>query len=156
MEVAGRPIPPELAALLERFHFERVPFEQLRAGMIAAGDDLESMHRISEPISAARDVAQPLPAPGSPDGGGRPGSDARSSDAASHRRRARGGMATRFGSQVKALARSYGLRPGVPRPQMRTHASASRSVLMTSRPLRPGQLSRAPVCDSRRNSCRCA
>lgn len=106
MEVAGRPIPPDLAALLERFHFERVPFEQLRARMIAAGDDLESMHRISEPIEVpASDVAQPLPAPGTPEG--------RRAAALGREIIGRGevaavvlagGMATRFGSRVKALA----------------------------------------------------
>ena len=68
MEVAGTPIPPELAALLERFHFDRVPFEQLRARLIAAAPDLESLHRISEPIEVpAADVAPPLPAPGTPE-----------------------------------------------------------------------------------------
>jgi UTP--glucose-1-phosphate uridylyltransferase len=106
MQVAGHEIPPELAALLERFRFDRVPFEELRARLIAAGDDLESLHRITEPIEVpAEDVAQPLPAPGTPE---------REREAALGREIVErgeiaavvlaGGMATRFGSQVKALA----------------------------------------------------
>jgi UTP--glucose-1-phosphate uridylyltransferase len=106
MRVGETPIPPELAALLERFRFDRVPFDELRARLAAASPDLEALHRISEPIEIPdADVAQPLPAPGTPE-----------------RERAAqlgieliergeiaavvlaGGMATRFGSQVKALA----------------------------------------------------
>ena len=74
--------------------------------MIAAGDDLESMHRISEPIEVpASDVAQPLPGPGTPEG--------RRAAALGREIIGRGevaavvlagGMATRFGSRVKALA----------------------------------------------------
>ena len=36
MRVGDPPIQPELAALLERFHFDRVPFEQLRARLASA------------------------------------------------------------------------------------------------------------------------
>ena len=106
MRVGDPPIPPQLAALLERFRFDRVPFEQLRARLASASPDLEALHRISEPIeSPDADVAPPLPAPGT----------------AERERAAQlgieliergeiaavvlaGGMATRFGSQVKALA----------------------------------------------------
>jgi len=106
MQVAGQPIPPELGALLERFHFERVPFERLRAAIVATGGDLDSLHRITEPIEVpAEDVVQPLPAPGSAE---------RLRAAALGRELVErgdvaavvlaGGMATRFGSQVKALA----------------------------------------------------
>ena len=47
MEIAGTHIPAEIEALLERFHFDRVPFEELRARLIAAAPDLESLHRIT-------------------------------------------------------------------------------------------------------------
>jgi UTP--glucose-1-phosphate uridylyltransferase len=106
MEISGTPIPPDLAALLERFRFDRIPFEELRARLRAAGDDLESLHRIGEAIEVpGEDVAHRLPDPGTPE-----------RLAASERGRAAiergevaavvlaGGMATRFGSQVKALA----------------------------------------------------
>jgi len=106
MRVAGKEIPPDLAALLERFGFDRVPFEELRARLIAAGDDLEGLHRISESIEVPPDdVAHPLPAQGSPE---------REHEAALGREIIErgevaavvlaGGMATRFGSRVKALA----------------------------------------------------
>jgi UTP--glucose-1-phosphate uridylyltransferase len=83
-----------------------VPFEELRARVIAAGDDLEALHRITEPIEVPpEDVAHPLPAPGTPE---------REREAALGREIVErgevaavvlaGGMATRFGSQVKALA----------------------------------------------------
>ena len=68
MEVAGARIPDDVAELLGRFHFERVPFEQLRARYLAAAPDAEALHRIGEPIEVpADDVAQPLPAPGTPE-----------------------------------------------------------------------------------------
>jgi UTP--glucose-1-phosphate uridylyltransferase len=106
MEVAGAHIPADLATLLERFHFARVPFELLRERYLAAAPDAESLHRIREAIEVpAADVAQPLPAAGTPE---------RAELAAlGDRAIARGevaavvlagGMATRFGSQVKALA----------------------------------------------------
>jgi len=106
MDVAGTPLSPEVAALLERFHFERVPFEDLRARFLAALPDAESLHRITETIEVpAEDVAQQLPAPGT---------EERERVAALGRAAVErgeiaavvlaGGMATRFGSQVKALA----------------------------------------------------
>jgi UTP--glucose-1-phosphate uridylyltransferase len=106
MEVDGTPIPPELAALLERFRFDRVPFEELRARVAAAAPDLESMHRISEAIEVpADDVAHPVPAPGTPE---RAVADALGREIIDCGEVAAvvlaGGMATRFGSQVKALA----------------------------------------------------
>jgi UTP--glucose-1-phosphate uridylyltransferase len=99
-------IPAELAALLARFRFDRVPFEELRARLAAAGPELERLHRISEPIEVPPDdVAHALPAEGTP----------QRERAESLGRRLiadgelaavvlAGGMATRFGSQVKALA----------------------------------------------------
>ncbi|HET6174989.1 MAG TPA: UTP--glucose-1-phosphate uridylyltransferase [Gaiellales bacterium] len=106
MQIAGTPIQPELAALLERFRFDRVPFEELRARLVAAGPDLEALHRISEPIEVpADDVAQPLPAAGTP---ARKRATALGRDLIERGEVAAvvlaGGMATRFGSQVKALA----------------------------------------------------
>ena len=106
MDVAGTPLSPEVAALLERFHFERVPFEDLRARFVAALPDPESLHRITETIEVpAEDVAQQLPAPRT---------EERERVAALGRAAVErgeiaavvlaGGMATRFGSQVKALA----------------------------------------------------
>ncbi len=106
MEIAGTPIPPELAALLERFRFDRVPFEELRRRLLAAGDDLESLHRIREEIEVpADDVAHPLPEPGTPE---RAAAEARGRAAIERGEVAAvvlaGGMAKRFGSQVNALA----------------------------------------------------
>jgi UTP--glucose-1-phosphate uridylyltransferase len=106
MDVAGTPLSPPVAELLARFHFERVPFEDLRERFIAALPDAESLHRIAEPIEVpAEDVAAPLPAPGT---------EERERIAALGRAAIErgeiaavvlaGGMATRFGSQVKALA----------------------------------------------------
>ena len=106
MDVAGTHLPPELAALLERFHFERVPFAALRERYLAAAPDAESLHRIREPIEVpADDVVKPLPAPGTPERAAL----AASGSAAIERGEIAavvlaGGMATRFGSQVKALA----------------------------------------------------
>jgi UTP--glucose-1-phosphate uridylyltransferase len=99
-------IPGELAALLARFHFDRVPFEELRARLAAAGPDLERLHRISEPIEVpADDVAHALPAPGTAQ---RERAEALGRELVANGELAAvvlaGGMATRFGSQVKALA----------------------------------------------------
>ena len=106
MEVAGTLIPPAIESLLERFHFGRVPFEELRARLIAAAPDLEALHRITEAIEVpAADVAPLLPAPGSADAerAGALGAQAiRNGELAAVV--LAGGMATRFGSQVKGLA----------------------------------------------------
>jgi UTP--glucose-1-phosphate uridylyltransferase len=106
MDVAGTPLSPQVAELLERFHFERVPFEDVRARFIAALPDAESLHRITEPIEVpAEDVAPRLPAPGTAE---RERLAALGRDAIGRGEFAAvvlaGGMATRFGSQVKALA----------------------------------------------------
>jgi UTP--glucose-1-phosphate uridylyltransferase len=106
MEVAGTTIPAQLAALLERFHFERVPFELLRERLLAAAPDAESLHRIREPIEVPdEDVATRLP---ERDTAAR-AQAAELGCAALERGEVAavvlaGGMATRFGSQVKALA----------------------------------------------------
>ena len=106
MRVGDTPIPPELAVLLERFRFDRIPFEDLRARLIEAAPDLEALHRIGEPIEVpADDVAHPLPAPGTPE---RERAEALGRELIERGEVAAvvlaGGMATRFGSQVKALA----------------------------------------------------
>jgi UTP--glucose-1-phosphate uridylyltransferase len=106
MGAEDTPIPEELAALLARFRFDRVPFEHLRAELVRAAPDLESLHRINEPIEVpADDVAHALPASGT--------AERERAEALGRRLIAdgelaavvlAGGMATRFGSQVKALA----------------------------------------------------
>ncbi|HEY3615122.1 MAG TPA: hypothetical protein VGK92_15535, partial [Gaiellales bacterium] len=106
MEVGGTQIPAELAALLTRFRFDHVPFELLRERFVAASPDAESLHRIGEAIEIpAADVVQPLPGPGTPE---RDELAAAGSAAIARGEIAAvvlaGGMATRFGSQVKALA----------------------------------------------------
>ena len=106
MDVAGTPLSPQVAALLERFHFDRVPFDDLRARFAAALPDAESLHRIREPIEVpAEDVATRLPEAGSAERTRL----AELGSAAIERGEIAavvlaGGMATRFGSQVKALA----------------------------------------------------
>lgn len=98
-------LPPDVKAILDRYHFDRIPFETLRA-RIAQTPHPESLHIIREPV-----------APPSPD------AVHRYPDPESAERRAlldegqgaiargalgvvilAGGMATRFGSTVKALA----------------------------------------------------
>ena len=106
MDVAGTSLPADLATLLERFRFDRVPFEEQRARLLAAAPDLESLHRIAEAIEVPpADVAGPLPAAGTD---GRAAAEARGREAIARGELAAvvlaGGMATRFGSQVKALA----------------------------------------------------
>jgi UTP--glucose-1-phosphate uridylyltransferase len=106
MEIAGIHVPPGIEALLERFHFDRIPFEDLRARLIAAAPDLESLHRITEAIEVpAEGVAPLLPEPGSAEaararelGAGAIGRGELAAVVLA------GGMATRFGSQVKGLA----------------------------------------------------
>jgi UTP--glucose-1-phosphate uridylyltransferase len=106
MEIAGTPIPPELAALLERFRFDRVPFEELRGRLRAAEADAEALHRIAEQIEVPDEgVAVRLPERGSPE---HERAEAEGIRAIERGEIAAvvlaGGMATRFGSQVKALA----------------------------------------------------
>jgi UTP--glucose-1-phosphate uridylyltransferase len=98
-------LPEETRALLERFHFDRIPFEALRAKLRATSDP-ESLHRIEGSITPAPDSAIFS-------------AHARGTDEHSaldvHGRAAiargelavvilAGGMATRFGGVVKALA----------------------------------------------------
>lgn len=98
-------LPEETRQLLERFHFDRIPFESLRA-RLRSTEDLESLHRIEGAITPAPDSAIFA-------------AHARGTDEHSaldsHGRAAiargelavvilAGGMATRFGGVVKALA----------------------------------------------------
>lgn len=54
-------IPASLAQLLQRFHFERVPFERLRAKLHDA-PSLEALHRITAQVSPpALDCAEEPP-----------------------------------------------------------------------------------------------
>jgi len=98
-------LPEETRQLLERFHFDRIPFESLRS-RLRSTEDIESLHRIEGKIAPAPDSALFT-------------AHARGTDqhrALEARGRAAiargelavvvlaGGMATRFGGGVKALA----------------------------------------------------
>ena len=132
MDVAGTPLPPELADLLERFRFDRVPFEELRARLARRA----ARPRVAAPDRASRSRCRPRTSRS------RCPSPARRS-ARAPRRVGRaaiergeiaavvlaGGMATRFGSQVKALAPVLdGRELDVPRPQARRSRRGSAST----------------------------
>jgi UTP--glucose-1-phosphate uridylyltransferase len=98
-------LPEALRALLERYHFDRVPFERLRAA-VRAGSDLEALHTIAAPV-----VPPPLDCARAPpsEGSGTWERLRAEGEAAIARGELAavvlaGGMATRFGSVVKALA----------------------------------------------------
>ncbi len=105
-------LPPDTVATLREFHFDRVPFEALRA-RIAAASDLDDLHRIRDAISpgspsavhgmpkAGTDVGRVLAVEGAQ-------AIARGELAAVV---LAGGMATRFGASVKALAPLFDDRP---------------------------------------------
>jgi UTP--glucose-1-phosphate uridylyltransferase len=98
-------LPPDVAATLREFHFDRIPFDSLRA-RVAAATDLEEMHRIREPIqpgspSAVRTMPDAKSAEGQALAAEGAAAIARGELAAVV---LAGGMATRFGSTVKALA----------------------------------------------------
>ena len=136
MEVAGTPIPPQLAELLERFRFDRVPFELLRERLLAAGADPESLHRIDEAIEVpAEDIATRLPAPGTPERARLAAlGNARHRARGDRRRRARGrhGDALRLAGQG-ARPRAGRTRAELPRPQARRpDAHGADITLMTS------------------------
>lgn len=98
-------IPEATRELLARYHFDRIPFERLRAP-VKSGADLEGLHAISRPLAPPPGDCAASPPP--------EGSDAwRALRDAGEAAIARGelaavvlagGMATRFGSAVKALA----------------------------------------------------
>lgn len=104
-EIMDPAIPADLAPLLKRFRFDRVPFEALRARLRGARS-LEELHRITAPLSPPSvDCAERPPSVGT----------AAWEELAAEGRAAiargelatvvlAGGMATRFGSVVKALA----------------------------------------------------
>lgn len=97
-------LPAEIQALLARYHFDRIPFDALRE-RLARTKDPEALHMIRERIAPPPiDAARALPDPESAEG--------RALAAAGTQAIARGelgvvilagGMATRFGSRVKAL-----------------------------------------------------
>lgn len=98
-------IPASLAPLLEQFHFERVPFESLRARLRGARS-LEALHRITATVSPpSHDCAQEPPPEGT-DARRALEEEGRASIARGEVATVvlAGGMATRFGSVVKALA----------------------------------------------------
>ncbi|TAK19657.1 MAG: hypothetical protein EPO40_34150 [Myxococcaceae bacterium] len=130
--------PSDLSLILERFHADRIPMSALCERLRAASGDLSSLHRIQAPISVPpSDCAQRPPRPGSAD---RRALEAEGTAALLRGELAvvilAGGMATRFGSTVKALATlPY---PGDPRfldvklDDVRRWDGAVPAVLMTS------------------------
>ena len=104
-------LPADVAATLNDFHFDRVPFETMRT-RIASASDLDELHRIREPVT-----------PGAPSSVHEmPESDAALAELAAEGAAAiargelasvilAGGMATRFGASVKALAALFDDRP---------------------------------------------
>jgi UTP--glucose-1-phosphate uridylyltransferase len=105
-------LPPEIAATLREFHFERIPFDALRA-RVAGASDLEELHRIRAPIApGSPNAVHSMPAARSAEW------NALALDGAAAIARGElaavvlaGGMATRFGSTVKALATLFDDRP---------------------------------------------
>ncbi len=105
-------LPDDLRALLERFHFDRVPFEALQA-RTRAGGDLEAAHRITQTLGAP-----PAGCAHAPPAEGSEAYEALRREGAAMLERGElavvvlaGGMATRFGSVVKALAEIFEDRP---------------------------------------------
>jgi UTP--glucose-1-phosphate uridylyltransferase len=99
-------IPADLRALLDRFHFDRIPFEELRA-RLASAKDPNALHAIVDAITPAPDSAI---VPAHP----RDSDEHNALETQGRRWIERGelavvilagGMATRFGGVVKALAR---------------------------------------------------
>lgn len=98
-------LPPDLAQLLQRYHFDRVPFDALRE-KLRTTDDPEALHRIREAIEAPPEgCAQDVPARGSGDEE-RLRADGEAAIARGELAAVvlAGGMATRFGAAVKGLA----------------------------------------------------
>jgi UTP--glucose-1-phosphate uridylyltransferase len=98
-------VPPHLAETLQRYHFDRIPFEALRARLRNTTDP-EGLHRIAAGVLPPPEgCVRRVPEPGSEDEG-----TFRAAGAAGIARGElaavvlTGGMATRFGSVVKALA----------------------------------------------------
>ena len=98
-------IPDALRPLLARHHFDRVPFERLRAP-VREGADLDARHAITQPVAPPPlDCAAEAPAEGS-DAWRRLREEGEAAIARGELAAVvlAGGMATRFGSVVKALA----------------------------------------------------
>jgi UTP--glucose-1-phosphate uridylyltransferase len=98
-------IPDDLRELLSRFHFDRVPFEALRA-RIASHPDPESLHRIVGPVTAAPAESVVTGTPSDPERRRQLEVDGAAAIARGELAVIvlAGGMATRFGGVVKALA----------------------------------------------------
>lgn len=98
-------LPDALRALLDRFQFDRVPFDELRA-RVKPGVDLDALHAITRPVAPPPlDCARQPPPEGTD--AWRALRDAGAAAIARGELAAvvlAGGMATRFGSVVKALA----------------------------------------------------
>ena len=61
-------LPADVASTLRDFHFDRVPFEKMRA-RIAAAADLDDLHRIREPITpGSPSSVHEMPEAASPEG----------------------------------------------------------------------------------------
>jgi UTP--glucose-1-phosphate uridylyltransferase len=96
---------PDVMAILQRYHFDRIPFETLRS-RIASNPDLEAMHMIRGAVAPPPlDAVATMPARTSPEG------EALAAEGRAAIARGElatvvlaGGMATRFGATVKALA----------------------------------------------------
>jgi UTP--glucose-1-phosphate uridylyltransferase len=98
-------LPDDLRALLDKFHFDRIPFASLRE-RVASAKDLDALHRIVDPIAPAPDSAI---VPAHPRGSDEQRALEAQGRAAIERGELAvvilaGGMATRFGGVVKALA----------------------------------------------------
>jgi UTP--glucose-1-phosphate uridylyltransferase len=98
--------PPDLAQTLERFHADRIPLDALCARLRATGADLHSLDRIVGAVEPPPVQCAERPAPL----GSRERRELEAEGTAALRRGElgvvilAGGMATRFGSTVKALA----------------------------------------------------
>jgi UTP--glucose-1-phosphate uridylyltransferase len=105
-------IPADVAATLAKYHFDRIPFEKMRA-RIGAASDLDALHTIRDAITpGAESDVHPLPAYGSAERA------KLAADGAAAIARGElasvvlaGGMATRFGSMVKGLAPLFDEKP---------------------------------------------
>ncbi|MFO0647668.1 MAG: UTP--glucose-1-phosphate uridylyltransferase [Polyangiales bacterium] len=110
--IPDEPLPDATREMLRRFHFERVPFAALR-DRTKPGADLEAAHRITRPL-APPPVGCGAVAPDEGTDAWRALRDDGEAAIARGELAAvvlSGGMATRFGSVVKALARLYEERP---------------------------------------------
>ncbi len=106
------PIPEEVRALLTRYHFDRVPFAALR-DRTRPGADLEAAHRITRPVSPPPEGCASAPPPKDSDAWRALRDEGEAALARGELGAVvlSGGMATRFGSVVKALAPLFDEKP---------------------------------------------